>query len=400
MPDRISPDQLGAHLPDSGLCWISACSSESDAFIEGLSGLSLPGLTFTSIFVPGLNRPDYLLATGGRVTTFFMVPELAASDRVTFLPLPYREILAWLSANPPDCLMVMVSPPDANGICSLGATTDFAADLWQGAKTLIAHVNPEMPATQGTPGIPFDRFDAVIEGAQALRASDPGTDDIAERIGTYAATIIPDGATLQTGVGRIPEAILRSLSDKRDLAVHSGLIGDSTLRLLNAGALRADKPVTTGVAIGTNPLYDALSRPDFAFHPPSHTHALPTLAAIHPLVTVNSAIEVDLTGQVYAEATPKGFISGPGGASDFAAGARGPGGLRIIALPATAARGKISRIVASQDATGPVSLGRFDTDIVITEHGIADLRGKGQLERKQAMLSISDPAFRDALRAR
>lgn len=400
MPKRISPDQLGQVLPDRGLCWISACSGESDAFREGLNGLSLPNLTFASILVPGLNRPDYLLATGARVTTFFMVPELAASDRVTFLPLPYRDILGWCSANPPDCLLVMVSPPDADGICTLGAVTDFASDLWQGARTLIAHVNSEMPATRGAPGIPYDRFDAVIETPQPLRASDPGTDETSERIGALAASVIPDGATLQTGIGRMPEAVLRKLAGKRNLALHSGLIGDSALFLLESGALRFENPITTGVAIGTKQLYDALSRPEFSFRPPSYTHALSTLAGIDGLITLNSAIEVDLSGQVYAETTPKGPISGPGGASDFAAGARGRGGLRIIALPSTAARGTISRIVTPVEAIGPVSLGRFDTDLVITENGIADLRGQDSAGRAAALLSVADPAFRRSLQRR
>lgn len=397
MPDRISPDALGRYLPETGLCWISACSGDSDAFREGLSGLSRPGLTFSAIVVPGLNRPDVLLATGARVTTFFMVPEFAGSDRVEFLALPYRDIRAWLDAHPPSCAMLMVAPPDAEGLCSLGAVTDFAADLWQGCDRLIAHINPSMPATRGTPGIPYDRFDAVIEADQPLRVSDPGSDAVAERIAAHAATLIPDGATLQAGVGRVPEAVLRGLTAKRDLAVHSGLIGDSTLHLLRAGALRAEAPVTAGVAIGTRDLYDAISGPEFSFRPPSFTHDITTLARIRGLVTINSAIEVDLDGQVHAEATPRGAISGPGGASDFAAGARGPGGLRIVALPASAKDGRISRIVRPEDATGPVSLGRFDTDCVITEHGIADLRGLSQDARRAALIAVAHPDHRAAL---
>ena len=397
MPARISPEELGRFLPETGLCWIGGCSGESGAFREGLSGLSRPGLTFTSIFVPGLNRAGYLLETGAKVTTFFMLPEFIGQARVDFLPLPYREIRLWLARNPPSVMLVMVSPPDTEGMCSLGPVTDFAADILSGCETVIGHVNPLMPATRGTPGIPHDRFAAVIEAPQELGTQDPGSDPVAEAIARHAAALIPDGATLQAGIGRIPEAVLRGLTAKRDLAIHSGLIGDSTLHLLDAGALRADSPITAGVAIGTRALYDAVSRPAFGFYPPSVTHDLARLAAIRGLVTINSAIEVDLDGQVRAEATPKGPISGPGGASDFAAGARGDGGLRIIALPASAARGAVSRIVRVADACGPVSLGRFDTDVVVTEHGAADLRCLSPDARRAALIAIAAPEHRAAL---
>lgn len=397
MPARIAPSELGGYLPERGLCWISACSAESSAFREGLAGLSRPDLVFTSIFVPGLNRPGYLLETGARVVTFFMLPEFAGSARVDFLPLPYRDIGGWLADNPPETVLAMCSPPGPDGVCSFGAVTDFVADIWQGAKTVIGHINPALRPTAGTPGIPFARFDAVIEAGQALRESDAGDDETATLIAGHIAGIVPDGATIQAGIGRIPEAALRGLVGKRNLAIHSGLVGDSTLHLLQAGSLRAESPITAGVAIGTSALYEAVSGPAFRFRPPSHTHALAVLATLERFVTINSAIEVDLDGQAHAEATANGFISGPGGASDFCAGARGRGGIRIIALPATAARGSISRIVRTADAIGPVSLGRFDTDIVVTEHGIADLRGRSHSARRAALVAIADPLHRIAL---
>nr|WP_272490786.1 acetyl-CoA hydrolase/transferase C-terminal domain-containing protein [Mesobacterium pallidum] len=291
----------------------------------------------------------------------------------------------------------MLASPDADGLCSFGPVTDFIADIWQQVPVLIAQINPALPATRGTPGIPFDRLTAVVEAESPLPQQDPGTDATAQAIAAHVARLIPDGATLQTGVGRIPEAVLRGLTGKRDLAIHSGLIGDSTLDLLEAGALRPEAPITAGVAIGTDRIYGAISRPEFAFRPPSHTHAIEVLARIDPLVTVNSAIEVDLAGNVHAEATPRGPVSGPGGASDFAAGARGASDLRIIALPATAGKSRVSRIVPAGTGTGPVSLGRFDVDVVVTENGVADLRGKGPAERRAALIRIADPAHRNIL---
>lgn len=397
MPLEIAPADIGNVLPRDALCWISACSAESTAFREGLFGLSRPDLTFTSIFVPGLNRPAYLLDTGARVTTFFMLPEFAGHDRVAFLPLCYRDIRAWLAAHPPDAALVMVAPPGRDGCCSFGPVTDFIADLWERIPVLIGHINPLMPATAGTPGVPLQRFAAVLEAPQPLPRSDPGLDEASARMAAHAAAFVPDGATVQAGLGRAPEAVLRGLSGKRDLAIHSGLIGDSTLHLLQAGALRAENPITTGVAIGTQALYDAIGDPRFGFRPPSFTHDMSTLARIERLVTINSAIEVDLDGQAHSEMTAAGLVSGPGGASDFAAGARGNDGLRIVVLPSTAAKGSVSRIVAPRDAVGPVSLGRFDIDVVVTEHGAADLRGMAHGERRAALVAVADPAHRARL---
>lgn len=397
MPQKISPADIGRFLPNGAPCWISACSAESAIFREGLSGLSRPDLTFASIFVPGLNKPTYLLETGARITTFFMLPEFAGSDRVDFLPLSYRDIRAWLAAHPPQAALVMVSSPGPDGRCSFGPVTDFIADLWEHIPVLIGHMNPEMPATSGTPGIPFDRFAAVVEARQALLESDPGSDQVSARLAAHVASIVPNGATIQAGLGRAPEAALGGLTRKRDLAIHSGLIGDSTLHLLRAGALRKVNPITAGVAIGTRALYDAVAGPEFSFRPPSFTHDIATLAGIERLVTINSAIEVDLAGQAHSEATPAGYLSGPGGASDFAAGARGLGGLRIVVLPSTTAKGSVSRIVSARDATGLVSLGRFDIDIVVTEHGLADLRGLSHQARRAALIGIADPSHRAAL---
>ncbi len=397
MPEIISPAEIGRYLPETGLCWISACSAESDAFKEGLADLKRPGLTFTGIFVPGLNRPSHLLDTGARMTTFFMLPDFADKRQVEFLPLSYRDIRCWLGSYVPAAALVMCAPPDEQGRCSFGAVTDFIADLWERIPILIGHINPSMPATSGTAGIPFQRFAAIIDAPQALRESDPGVDEVSLRIADYAATVIPDGVTLQAGLGRVPEAVLRGLTGKRNLAIHSGLIGDSTLHLLRSGALRSGNPITAGVAIGTQALYDAISEPEFTFRPPSFTHDLATLAGIEHFIAINSAIEVDLDGQAHAEETPGGYISGPGGASDFTAGARGRHGLRIVVLPSTAAKGKISRIVRTANATGPVSLGRFDIDMVITEHGIADLRGRSHEARRAALVAIADPAHRAAL---
>ncbi|HEU0222605.1 MAG TPA: acetyl-CoA hydrolase/transferase C-terminal domain-containing protein, partial [Paracoccaceae bacterium] len=358
----------------------------------------LGDMTFTGIFVPGLNRPGELMTAGFRVQTFFMMPEFAGQpDRVTFLPLCYRDILALLRASRIDAALLSLSPPDAAGLCSFGSVTDFMAELWPQIPVRIAHINPRLPRTRGCPGIPFAEVTAVLEGEEELPGSAPGRDEVSERIGRHAAGLVPDGATLQCGLGRVPETALSMLGSHRGLKIHSGLIGDSALDLLEAGALAAGTPVTAGVAIGTRRLYDAIGGEAFRFRPVSYTHSLRVLSGIERLVTINSAIEVDLVGQAYAEHTSRGYFSGPGGASDFAAGARAPGSCRIVVLPSTGGHGKASRIIGPGEAAGPVSLGRFDIDFVVTEHGIADLRWKTHDQRAEALIALADPAHRARL---
>lgn len=395
MPARISPQDIRAHLPSSGLVWLHGCSGWSATVCEALGRADLSALTLTGIFVPGINRLDPLLAAGARVASFFMLPELSRTPgQVEYLPLSYREIAHHNAHHMPQAAVFMVSPPDATGQCSFGPVNDFLADIWERIPVRIAQINPLMPRTAGR-SIPFDALSAVFEVAEPLPESDPGSDTITQAIAAEATRFIPDGATLQSGLGRVPEGVLRGLSGHRGLAIHSGLIGNSALHLLRAGALRAEAPITAGVAIGNRELYDALSDPAFRFAPPSVTHELANLVRLAPLVTINSALAVDLDGQAFAEASWRGLVSGPGGASDFAAGARAGGGLRLVVLPATT--GDQSRIVPPGGGYGPVSLGRFDTDVVITQFGAADLRGLGSEARHDALRAIAAPNHRATL---
>lgn len=397
-PRTIRPDQLAEILPAGGLTWLQGCSAESQRIREALvaAGDGLGDMIFTGIFVPGLNRIDYAVSGSRRARTFFMTPELArAGDRVEFLPLNYRDILAHLGSVRIDAALFMVSPPDGNGMCSFGPVVDYLADLWPAIPLKIAHINPAMAATHGHVGIPYSDLTAVLEGEEKLPMSAAGSDETSVRIGRHVAGIIADGSIVQAGLGRVPEAAVAALGNHRNLSIHSGLIGDSALDLLEAGALKPGPAIVAGVAIGTQRLYDAIGSEAFAFRPVSHTHSLAVLAGLKDFVAINSAFEVDLFGQAYAEMTSKGFLSGPGGASDFAVGGRANGGLRIVALPSCA--GATSRIVGPGEASGMVSLGRFDIDIVVTEHGLADLRGKSHERRAEALLDVAAPQHRDRL---
>ena len=400
-PRRIDPASLASVLPPDGRTLVVACSGESLLLADAVlrAGEALGAMAFTGIFVPKLNTRTYLANPRCRVETFFMTPDLkAAGAAVSFFPLCYGDILNRLRTVQIDAALFMTAPPDENGLCSFGPVADFFADVWRRVPVRIAHINPLMPRTRGHAGIPYSELTAVVEGEQRLLGfTEGGADPVAQIIAEHVATFIPDGGTVQTGLGKIPTAVLRALTRHRDIRIHSGLIGDAVLELADAGALASGCAITGGVAIGSQKLYSAVSGPSFAFTPVSNTHGPKVVADIDRFVSVNSAIEVDLFGQVYAEMATQGLTSGPGGASDFARAAWCGGGLRIVALPATAAGGRVSRIVGPNGGAGPVSLGRMDTDIIVTENGAADLRGLTHRERADALIGIAAKHHRDAL---
>ena len=401
MPINLDQESFVSLLRPGSLVYVQGLSGESLVLANHVlkAGAALGPTTFTGLFIPGLNRNDYLANPDCRVVTYFMTPELKkAGAAVDFRPLCYGDILTDLRTRPIDAALVMLSPPNQDGLCSFGPIVDFLPDLWANIPTLIGHINPLLPPTRGAPGIPVSRLSAYIYAGQPLLGqSEELADDEALAIADFIAQITPDGATLQVGLGKIPGAVLRSLTTRKNLRIHSGLISDAVLALKQAGALAPGIAVTGGVAIGSPALYEACSDPAFEFRPVSHTHSARVLAAIGHFIAINSAIEVDLFGQAYAECGPRGWMSGPGGASDFARGAKIGGGLRIVALPSTAKAGATSRIVDPRIAFGPVSLGRMDVDIVVTENGLADLRGLDHETRADRLIGIAAEAHRPAL---
>ena len=400
-PRRLDPDDLASVLPRGGRVLVGACSGESLLLAEAVAraGDALGPLTFTGIFVPGLNTRDYLANPRGRVEAFFQTPQFkAAGDASRFLPLCYADILARLRTIEIDAALFMATPPDRQGLCGFGPIVDFLAELWPKIPVRIAHINRRLPDVAGPCRIPFDDLTAYVEADQdLLEIADAPDDAVSHAVGEHIARYVPDGATLQTGLGKIPGAALRALRGRRDLKIHSGLIPEAVCDLEDAGALADGVAITGGVAIGSKRLYDRVGGAAFRFMPVSHTHAPGVQRQLERPVAINSALEVDLFGQAYAELGPNGLMSGPGGASDFARGIWAASGLRIVALAASAAKGKASRIVAPGEAIGPVSLGRMDTDIVVTEYGAADLRGLDHHERARALIVIAPSDHRDRL---
>ena len=396
VPRLIDAGEIAAVLPADGLTLVSGCSAESALLGDAVAaaGVALGDMTFCGVFVGGLNRRVWQANADSRVVTFFQTPELlAAGQRIEFLPLCYQDALAELRRRKPSAALIMCTPPDADGWCSFGTEVSFIADLWRDIPIRIAHVNPAMPRTRGDRGIPFDQLTAWFDVEQPLLALPaPVANPVAQAIATFVEPFVRNGDTLQTGLGKIPDAVVHALTGRKHLKVHTGLLGDALMRLIASGAV--DHAVV-GTAIGSTDLYAQLDHPALEFRPVSITHDPRRLAAIERLVTINSALEIDLFGQAYAEMTVDGFMSGPGGASDFARGARAGGGVRIVTLPATT--GPSSRIVAPGQGRGPVSLSRFDIDVVVTEYGAADLRGLDHSKRAAALIAIASPPHRHAL---
>ena len=398
----LQPGDLPAVLPPGGMTLVSSCSAESALLSAEVAGAgdALGAMDFSGVFVPGLNRQSWQAGAQSRLTSFFLTPEMRKNPaRNRFLPLCYDDILRFYRSEKPQAALIMCSPPDADGFCSFGTEVAFIAALWRQIPVRIAHINLAIPRTPGDRGIPFAELTGYFEAEQPLltQAAAP-TDPISEAIARHVANLIPNGATLQTGLGKIPDAVLRALTGHRDLHLHTGLIGDGALALVLSGAMAPGASATVGTAIGSAELYAGLTHAQFQFRPVTVTHDSATLAAIDRLVTINSAMEIDLFGQAYAEASSRGFQSGPGGASDYARGARASaGGLRIVALPAAA--GLTSRIIAPGKGHGPVSLARFDIDCVVTEHGVADLRNTDYPARAAALIAIAAPEHRAALAA-
>jgi acyl-CoA hydrolase len=329
--------------------------------------------------------------------------ELSKSGRLEVVPCHYSALPRMFTERrlPCDVGLVQVSPPDADGMCSLGVGVDYVADAIPHTPTLIAEINAQMPATLGTTPIPLDRFAATIATDRALpedvlRAPSEADRVIAARI----AELIDDGDTVQLGVGSLGSAVLNALDCHQDLGIHTGMITDGLLRLIDKGVVTGKlKEIDTGLAVvgtalGSAELYKRAGDLPVRFLPTSYTHAPQVLSQLRSLVSVNFAVEVDLTGQVGAEVSRGVYIGAVGGQVDFGRAAALTGKRSIIALRATS-RGT-STIKPALDG-GVVTTTRSDVDTVVTEYGVAHLRGCSLAERGRRLSAIAAPEFRDQL---
>jgi 4-hydroxybutyrate CoA-transferase len=336
------------------------------------------------------------------------VRDAIEQGRADFVPIFLSDIprLFTTRAVPLDVAVLQLSPPDRHGYCTLGTSVDAALAAAQSATQIVAEVNERMPRTHGNSLVPLDRIRAFVHSDRPLPEHPPNTPtSVEDAIGEQAARLVPDGATLQMGIGAIPDAVLRRLFDKHDLGVHSEMFSDGVVDLAEAGVITNRRKqlhpgrMVTSFVVGTRRLYDFVNDNAFVeFHPCDHTNDTARIRKHDNMVAINSAIEIDLSGQVCADSIGFRIYSGIGGQMDFIRGsALSTGGRPIIALPSTAAGGTVSRIVPALKPGSGVVTTRGHVHWIVTEYGCVNLFGLALRQRAEALISIAHPDFRREL---
>jgi acyl-CoA hydrolase len=408
MPTPLAAADLPGLLRPGMTVYAPGAAGESELVTSALAAApeAAAGVRFIGVWLPGFNDVDYAgLHPDARATAFFPTPAQRSSfeaGRVDYHPLSYFAIYQHLrTVETVDLALLHLTPPDLNGRCGFGVACDFAPAVLDRAKVIVAHINPSLPRTRCLVDVAYDQLDYVIEAPGLVAGTDATPDPVFQAIGAHLAERIADGATVEVGIGGV-QGVLSALAGKRALRIHAGAITDPVRRLAQAGAIAdTDGAITAGIAWGGPAFYRFCAEdPRVRFAPVGVTHDVCQLGAIDRFIAINAVIEVDLFGQANAEMIDGRQISSAGGLSDFMRGARlSEGGFAAVALPATARRGAVSRIVPALPPGTVVSVARTDMQLVATEHGVADLRALDIDARARALIAIAAPAFRDDLAA-
>ena len=351
------------------------------------------------------------LADCFRVNSFFIaenVRGLIQAGLGDYTPIFLSEIPRLFSSGklPLDVTLMQVSPPDDQGICSLGVSVDIVKSAMENARLVIAQVNPQMPRTLGDCLVSVHDLDVLVPvDVPLVEIELPQPDEDTRRIGEFIAALVEDNSTVEFGIGRIPQAVVKYLKNKKDIGIHTEMLTDAIIPLIESGVITgarktADRgKIVASFCVGTRKLYDYIdNNPVFSFHPTEYVNDPFVISQQYKQVAINNALEVDLTGQVCADSLGSSFYSGIGGQVDFNRGAaRSRGGKAIIALPSTAKGGTISRIVTRLTSGAGVVTTRGDVHYVVTEYGVAYLHGKSVQERAIALIAIAHPKYRAEL---
>ncbi|MEO6718164.1 MAG: acetyl-CoA hydrolase/transferase C-terminal domain-containing protein [Novosphingobium sp.] len=362
--------------------------------------------SFSGVFTPETAH-SFALSSMGAIGALRSMTKLDSNGagKLSVIPCHVGQVGSLIEQGliPCDVAMVQVSPADPDGNHSFGLISDHTRAMVRKARLVIAEVNDQVPYTYGEV-LAAAKIDVAVHTSRPpVEVAPAKISDTDEGIARHCARFIGDGSVIQTGVGAVPDAILRLLGDRKDLGAHSGMFGDGLVDLVEAGVLtNARKEIDRGVSIngaliGTRRLYDWANR-NVAIRmcDTSYTHDAGVMARLSRLVTINSALEVDLTGQVNAEQSGAAYMGGTGGQVDFVrAGMRSPDGHSLIALASTAKGGTLSKIVAT--LAGPVTTARTEVDVIVTEFGAAELRGQSLAERTRRLIAIAHPDFREEL---
>jgi 4-hydroxybutyrate CoA-transferase len=409
--EAVSEIESNSHLLLSGNCAVP------QTLLAALTARARELTNVEIIQVLTIGSADYVapeLAGHLRVNTLFISDNVRGAvneGRADFTPAFLSEIPGLFKSRrlPLDVALIQVSPPDEHGFCSFGVEVGITKPAAQVARQVIAEVNPRMPRTLGDSFIHVSKLHRIVMVDYPLpEVCMAAADETTERIATHVAGLIPDGATLQTGIGAIPDAVLRRLTDRTDLGIHTELFSDGVIDLVERGVITGERKtlhpgkIIAGFLLGTQRLYDFVhDNPVVELHPTDYVNDPFVIAQNDRQVAINSAIEVDLTGQVNADSIGTRLYSGAGGQVDFIYGAsRSRGGVPVIALPSALRKpGKpaLSRIVALLKPGAGVTTSRNHVRYVVTEYGVADLYGRTIGQRAEALIAIAAPEFRDEL---
>jgi len=411
---KIAPEDAAQKISSGQRVFVTGNCSTPLRFLNALLNRAGELSNVELIQVLSIGMPAYMtpeIAEHIRVNSLFISENIRGavnSGLADFTPVFLSEIPGLFRSGRMvlDVAVIHVSPPDEHGYCSYGVEVGVTKSAAESAGLVIAQVNPQMPRTLGDSFIHVNQIDYFISADDPLpEVNPPPASPTQEQIAHYAAELVPDGATLQTGIGGIPDAVLRRLTDHKNLGIHTELFSDGVMEMIEAGVITsAAKSIHTGkviagFVIGTRKLFDYVhDNPVIELHPTEYVNDPFIIAQNSRMISINSALEVDLTGQVCADSVGYEFYSGVGGQLDFVRGAsRSKGGKAIIALPSTAKKGTISRIVPTLKPGAGVTTTRNDVHHIVTEYGTADLYGRSISERVQALVNIAHPDYREEL---
>lgn len=407
-----TPHQALEILQPGDRIFIGSACGTPQKLVQALEERPVEDVEITHLLTLGVAPyAEERLAGRYRANSFFIsanVRDAVQQGRADYTPIFLSEIPRLLRSGrlPIDVALIQVTPPDEHGFCSFGVSVDITKPAAEVARHIIAEVNPQMPRTLGDSFIHISRIEAIVENdAPIYEFVTPGESEVARRIAKNVADLIPDGSTIQVGYGGIPNALLSYLKDKKDLGVHTEVFSDGIIDLIEAGVITNRKKtlhpgkVIASFAMGSQRLYNYINNnPMFEFHPVDYTNDPFVIAQNDKMVSINSAIEIDLTGQVCADSIGYRFYSGIGGQLDFVRGAaRAKDGKPIIVLKSTRENDRFSRIVPVLSEGAGVVTSRGDVHYVVTEWGAVNLHGKSIRERALALISIAHPKFRAEL---
>ncbi|MDB4433234.1 GNAT family N-acetyltransferase [bacterium] len=413
---RTSFGEAVARIPRGKHIFIGSGAAEPVKLVEELVAQAERFADNTIVHMLTLGPAPYVRAEYRdcfRHNAFFIGPnvrEAVHQGRADYTPVFLSQVPPLIRSRrmPVEVALIQTSPPDSFGFVNLGVSVDVVLSAVQAASLVIAEINPEMPVIHGAGFVPMDRIDAWVLGENTLPDLPPEPlDETALEIGRNVASLVDDGSTLQVGIGQIPDACLKALAHSKDLGVWTEMFSDGVVDLIENGNITGKyktihpNKVSASFTFGSRRLYDFVDRnPIFTLHPSDFINDPVRIAQQHKMVAINSALQIDLTGQVCADSIGTKFYSGIGGQVDFIRGASmSRGGKPIIALPSTAKRGKVTRIVPTLDRGAGVVTSRGDVRFVVTEYGVADLQGRSIRDRAMALISVAHPSFRAELLA-